>query len=110
MSNVSVVYNKYNPISRWAIRPALRLVNAHMHPIRGGVAAAIASGLAHYGLVLLLYWCWHGDGVVAALARLPLPGHICFGINMLTNFIFGVGRYMGGKYGDRKSESTRDLQ
>jgi hypothetical protein len=36
-------YWKYNPIIQYAIRPTLKLVDAHNHPIRGGIAAALAT-------------------------------------------------------------------
>ena len=93
-------YLKYNPIIVFVLRPILRLVDAHNYPIRGGIATAIASGLVHYGIVLPFSWQEHG--LIASLAVVPMAVHIFFGINILSNLLIGVGRYLKNEYGDRE--------
>lgn len=47
--------NKYNPITQLFIRPALKIVDAHNHKLRGGVAAAAGSAVGHYVGVVCIY-------------------------------------------------------
>lgn len=95
----------YNPIIRFAIRPALRLVNARDHPIRGGISAAVASGAAHYLLVEGLRYA--SDFIYSPstfpteahqfLGDIPLPVHILFGVNMAVNLGIGIYKAVIGK-------------
>ncbi|MFH1503389.1 MAG: hypothetical protein ABIE36_01910 [Candidatus Diapherotrites archaeon] len=94
-------YYKYNPIIQYAIRPTLRLADAYNHPIRGGIAAAVASGVAHYGLVeLVVQASDHFLGTnlrdpqtKMALTALPWYLHLCIGINILSNIGVGIQKY-----------------
>ena len=83
-------YYRLNPVIHLIMRPTLKLVDAHNHPLRGGIAAAIASGLFHYSLAFL--FCWSG-GVWNTLVAIPLVAHILFGIVMGLNLLFGVVRW-----------------
>ncbi|OGN01808.1 MAG: hypothetical protein A3I26_03220 [Candidatus Yanofskybacteria bacterium RIFCSPLOWO2_02_FULL_43_10] len=99
------LYLKYNPIIVFVLRPILRLVDAHNHPLLGGVATAIASGLVHYGIILP--FCWQEAGLIASLAVIPIAIHALFCINILSNLLLGVSRYTSGKYGNRPINDTR---
>ena len=96
---------KYNPLIQYVIRPTLRLADAHNHPIRGGIAAAIASGIAHYGLVELIAQVsdnFFGTNLrdpetKIALTALPLYVHLCFGVNILSNISVGIRKYLKKK-------------
>jgi len=90
-------YHRYNPISQYAIRPALKLADAHNHPIRGGIAAAVASGLAHYGLAEVIGQVsdhffgtnFRDPETKMLLTNLNPIVHYCFGINMACNLLKG---------------------
>ena len=100
MDDLWDLYLKYNPIIIFVLRPILRLTDAHNHPIRGGIATSIASGLCHYGLILPFFW--EKSGLLASLIVIPIAIHIPFGINILSNLLIGIGRYRNGKYGNRE--------
>ncbi len=92
------IYYRFNPIIHFVIRPTLKLVDAHNHPIRGGIASSIASLLAHYAAVLLSLWT---TDIVEAPATLPIIVHVLLAVNALSNLAIGVIRYMENEYGDR---------
>ena len=96
-------YLKYNPIIVFIIRPTLKLVDAHNHPIRGGIAAAFVSALSHYGIVLP--FVWENSGLIASLMNISLAVHLVFGITILSNLLIGVWRWLTGEYGDRVNSS-----
>lgn len=99
------MYNKYNPIIKYAIKPSLKLVGAHKRPIVGGVAAALSSGLSHYLLIEGLFQAsdyFLGTNTAdpqtkLAFTNLVVPIHICFGWNMLTNLRLGIRKYHRNK-------------
>jgi len=92
-------YYRYNPFIQYVIRPTLKLADAHNNPIRGGIAAALSSGVAHYGLVELVTQAsdhFFGTNLrdpqtKLALTALPWYIHLCFGVNMLSNIVTGIG-------------------
>ena len=92
----------YNPIVFLAIRPALRLVDAHNHPIRGGAAAAIASLIAHYALLLVVGW-FFGYDVEGVLVTVPIVGHALMFVNALVNLLIGIERYRTRKCNNKKA-------
>lgn len=102
IEEITRVYNKYNPISQYVIRPTLKLVDAHNHPLRGGFAAAVSSGLAHYALIEVasrsfdILW---GNNITSTqikphILAMPLPVHLFVGINMLDNLRVGFVKYV----------------
>ena len=95
------VYYRYNPIIQYAIKPALKLADAHNHPIRGGIAAAVASGLAHYSVIEIIA---QGTDLIfgtncvdqetkLAITHLSWPIHTLIGVNLLSNVLLGMGKY-----------------
>jgi hypothetical protein len=111
--NMIEFYNKYNPISQYAIRPALKLADAHNHPIRGGIAAALATGIAHYVLYeaigqssdYLFGTNFRDPQTKMVLTELATPIHFFIGVNMLFNFDIGLSKYY-----KRKKNSTLDFK
>ncbi len=91
-----------NPISEYAIRPALKLSNASEHPIRGGIAAALASGVAHYGLAEIVGQLsdmffdtnFKDPATKTVFMNIPIYVYALFGANMAINFAEGVRRYL----------------
>lgn len=107
------LYYQYNPIIQYAIKPALRLADAHNHPIRGGIAAAVASGLAHYGVVELVV---QGADIISgaqlvdpntklAITNMAWPIHAFIGCNMISNVLIGINKY----YKQRKQNLVSSL-
>ncbi len=94
-------YYRYNPVIRWAIKPALKITKAHDHPIRGGTAAGVASVVAHYCLLEVITQAtdyFFGTNLrdpetKMALTSLPWYAHLVLTSNFLSNFIVGSVRY-----------------
>ena len=84
-------YYRLNPVIHLIMRPTLKLVDAHNHPLRGGIAAAIASGLVHYSIAFSFYW---NGGVGSTLATIPFVLHFLFGVVIGSNFLLGVVRWI----------------
>ena len=111
IEKINELYNRYNPISQYAIRPALKLADVHNHPIRGGIAAALASGVAHYVLFeaigqasdYLFGTNIRDPQTKMVLTELATPVHFFVGVNMLCNLGIGLGKYF-----ERKENSTLD--
>lgn len=88
----------YNPVGKYVIRPTLRLVDAHNHPIRGGTAAAVASGLVHYALIEVIgqasdYFLGtnlRDPQTKMILTQMPLLLHFCILGNMFCNLRIGI--------------------
>jgi len=92
----NTLYNKYNPIAQYVIRPALRLVDAHNNPIKGGVAAAVSSGIAHYGLlevILQFSDVTRDPNTKLLIMNAPWVIHFGIGVNMVSNLVIGIIRY-----------------
>jgi len=107
--NTSWLY-RYNPVIQLVIRPALKLVDAHNHPIRGGIVAAVGYFVTHSlylaacGLICLI----NLDGAPAWLVLLVqlifLVGFVSVVVASIGNFSIGLKRFRSGQYGDRKSK------
>jgi len=101
INNKNSLYYRYNPLIQYVIRPTLKLTDAHNNPIKGGVASAISSGIAHYGLVEVIAQASdHFLGTELrdpetrlALTALPWPVHLLFGINILSNLGIGIVKH-----------------
>ncbi|HLC77680.1 MAG TPA: hypothetical protein VJH92_00985 [Candidatus Nanoarchaeia archaeon] len=99
------LYYKYNPIIQYVIKPTLKLVDAHNHPLRGGFSAALASGVAHYLLLEGISQAsdyFLGSKIVneetkIAITQMPWPVHFCIGVSMLSNLGVGLGKHMEKK-------------
>lgn len=91
-SAIFMLYYRLNPIIHLAIRPSLRAVNAHDHPIRGGIVATLASWVAHYIFFILI-----SRALVIAAEFTPVV-HILIGITALTNLLIGLNRYFSNKH------------
>ena len=89
---------EYNPVVLLVMRPVLRMLGTDKHPLRGGVAAAIASGVAHYAIALFILW---QDSLILSFINIPIIIYVLWGIVILSNLLIGVYRYMRGEYGDR---------
>lgn len=85
--------NHYNPVSQFVIKPSLRLVNAHEHKIRGGLAAALSFGIVHYALLDLSCRAFNYLNLTdmrTTVWDLPDYKHYLIGSGMLLNFSLGV--------------------
>ena len=102
---VNELFNKYNPIIQYAIRPALKLADAHNHPIRGGIAAALSSGIAHYVLFeaigqasdYLFGTNFRDPQTKMVLTELSFSVHFFVGVNILSNFGIGLSKHFEKK-------------
>lgn len=102
LDKINEQYDRYNPVSQYVIRPALKLADASNHPIRGGIAATVASGLAHYGLVEAIgqtsdYFFgtdFRDPQTKMVLTEIANPIHLLFGLNMLCNLGIGIDKYL----------------
>jgi len=111
IKEVNELYNRYNPISQYVIRPTLKLVNAHNHPLRDGIAAALASGVAHYVLFeaigqasdYLFGTNFRDPQTKIVLSDIPIPVHFFVGINMFVNLCKGLGKHY-----EKKENSSLD--
>jgi hypothetical protein len=105
MTDILETYNNYNPVSRYAIRPALQFVDAHNHPIRGGIAAAVASGLAHYALLegigqasdYFFGTNFRDPQTKMVLTSIPAQVHFFVGVNILSNLGLGMVKHLEKK-------------
>ena len=105
IDKINELYNKYNPISKYAIRPALKLADAHNHPLKGGIAAALASGVAHYVFLEAIFQSsdyifgtnFRDPQTKMVLTGIPPSAHLCIGTNILCNFGVGLGKYFKRK-------------
>ena len=101
IDKINELYTNYNPISQYVIRPALKLADAHNHPIRGGIAAALASGVAHYVLFEAIgqasdyFFGTHfrDPQTKMVLTELATPVHFFIGVNTLFNLAIGFDKY-----------------
>ena len=93
------LYCHINPIIQFVIRPVLRLVDAHNHPLRGGIAASFVSILSHYVLVCILYWT--ESGLLTTISSLSSKVHWLIAYVGFSNFMIGISRYLMGSYGDK---------
>jgi len=83
----------FNPISQLAIRPMLWAVDASRNPIRGGIAAALASGAAHYALIELANQIIGSNGTVdLSFSELPIGVHAAVTANMIANYGIGIDK------------------
>jgi|SRR3989338_7807081 len=109
------LYYKYNPIIQYVIRPTLKLVDAHNHPILGGIAASVSSGLAHYGTLeavgqvsdYLFGTDFRDPQTKMILTNIPLAVHFFLLVNILSNLGIGVKKYYENK-AQKEKNSTLD--
>lgn len=86
----NTMYYRINPVIHLVIRPTLRLVDAHNHPIRGGLAAGLVAWLAHY--LLIFPFAWKED-LTTTLGLISPLVHFLFGIVLLSNVGIGLIRF-----------------
>ena len=93
MERVFEILNKYNPVVVFILRPVLKLVDAHNHPIMGGIAACLCSVATHYIISILC-------GIDKLTQTELVVLHCLIWVVGLSNLLIGASRYFSCAYGD----------